>query len=114
VRWPARRSLNPLHLLGDATITRLFERPDLVGKHANVERARRLVLVHVLALGLVALHEIPLRLTETARAPQANLHDLGYDVTRKFTPTTTPHLLSSNSCSQCRWVLPKHLRTQAM
>src|SRR5204862_3211231 len=43
---------------------RLVGGADLVGEESDVQGARRLVLLDVLAFGLVALHEVALRATE--------------------------------------------------
>ncbi len=52
--------------------------PDLLGEHADVQRAGWLVLVNVLTLGLITLNEVPLRPSEAIRSTQTDQHRLRY------------------------------------
>src|SRR5262249_26171973 len=70
---------------------------DLVGEHPDVERAGRLVLVHVLAVGLIALYEIPGRAPKTAPPLQADLHGFRDDVTRELAALSPTHAHSLRS-----------------
>src|SRR6185436_9757941 len=70
---------------------RLVGGADLVGKQADVERAGRLVLFHVLAVGLVALDEVALRPPEAPVALEPDQHGLGDNFAPELARTTSTH-----------------------
>jgi hypothetical protein len=67
---------------------------DLVGEHPDVERARGLVLVDVLAVGLVALHEVTGRPAEATPPAQPDHHFFRHDITMKRSRSASAHKLS--------------------
>src|SRR5262249_60742219 len=74
---------------------------DLVREHRRGERAGGLVLVDVLAVCLVALHEVALRPPEPAGAPEPDLDGLGHDATPEFARSASAHVISSLGRSRC-------------
>ena len=58
------------HITVVAPAAGFFGGANVFGEHADVERAGGLVLVDVLAVGLIALHEVTLHAAEAARSLQ--------------------------------------------
>ena len=77
-----------------APATRFFGGADVLGEHADVERARRLVLVDVLAVRLIALHEVALDAAEASRSFQPDQYRLGDHFAEILSRATSTHMLS--------------------
>ena len=86
---PSKSSVNVV-----APATRFFGGANVFGEHADMERARRLVLVDVLAVGLIALHEVALDAAEAAGSFQPDQYRLGDHFAEILSCATSTHMLS--------------------
>ncbi len=91
-KWAQSRSHANLLLGPEAS--RFLRDPDLLGEHADVQRAGGLVLVNVLTVGLVTLNEISLRPSETVRSTQTDQHGFGYHLAPELPTATSAHVIS--------------------
>ncbi len=85
---------NPYLLLVPAA-SRFLRDPDLLGEHADVQRAGGLVLVNVLTVGLVTLNEISLRPSEAVRSTETDQHRFGDHLAPELPLVTSAHVISS-------------------
>src|SRR5262249_55230428 len=90
--WGAGERARPL--LGSLR-ARFLGGLDLVSEHRGGQRAGRLVFVDVLAIGLIALHEVALRSSESARPTQSDLNALGHDTAEILACSASAHVISS-------------------
>ena len=91
--WAQLRSRANLLLVPAAP--RFFRGLDLLGEHADVQRAGWLVLVHVLTVGLVTLNEISSEPSEAVRSTETDQHRFGYHLAPKLPRVTSAHVISS-------------------
>src|SRR5262249_44314721 len=64
---------------------------DLVGEQACVQWTGRLVLLHILTLGLIALHEVALHAPESSGSLEPNHHRLGHHGAPELSGTASTH-----------------------
>jgi len=67
--------------------------PDLLGEHADVQRAGWLVLVNVLTVGLVALNDISRGLSEPVRSMETDPDRFRYHLAHELPRTISAHVI---------------------